>query len=220
MLTSSLIDHNIPRLTPEDSIFKGLQMVSDFKLTHLPVVSDSKFLGLISEEDLRDAEDSKGTIEYMSKSYISSSVQPDIHFLHAVGIFIQHDANIVAVVKEGDLYQGVITSYRLLKALGNFTGASETGGIVVIEMERSQYSISEISRMVEENNCTILHLNTTTDPETGMLSVTLHLSRNEINPIINTFERYDFNVVYYLGHGEEKDEIRTNYKHLMNYLDL
>jgi hypothetical protein len=58
------------------------------------------------------------------------------------------------------------------------------------------------------------------DPETGMLSVTLHLSKNEISPVISTFERYDFNVTYYLGRGGEEDEIRSNYKHLMNYLDL
>lgn len=220
MLTSSLIDHNIPRLKPDDSISKALQLVNDFKLTHLPVVADSKFLGLISEEDLSDAEDSGGTIEFMSRSFIRESVRSDVHFLNAVGLSIQHDANVVAVVKEGDYFEGVISSKLLLKALGNFTGAGETGGIVVLEMEKSQFSISAISRMVEENDCTIHHMNTTLDPETGMLSVTLHLSNNEISPVISTFERYDFNVSYYLGRGKEADDIRSNYKHLMNYLDL
>jgi CBS domain-containing protein len=220
MLTSSLIDHNIPRLRPDDSVSKALQLISDFKLTHLPVVSDSKFLGLISEEDLSDAEDSGGTVEFLSKSFLAASVRADVHFLNAVSISIHNDSNVVAVVKDDDHFEGVISSRLLLKALGNFTGASETGGIVVLEMERSQFSISEISRMVEENDCTILHMNTTTDPETGMLSVTLHLSKNEINAVISSFERYDFNVAYYLGRGDEADDIRSNYKHLMNYLDL
>lgn len=220
MLTSSLIDHNIPRLKLDDSIPKALQLVNDFKLTHLPVVTDSKFLGLISEEDLRDAEDSGGTIEFMSRFFIKASVKSDVHFLNAVGVSIQHDANVVAVVKEEDHFEGVISSKLLLKALGNFAGAGETGGIVVLEMERSQFSISAISRMVEENDCTVLHMNTTMDPETGMLSVTLHLSKNDISPVISTFERYDFNVAYYLGRGGKEDEIRSNYKHLMNYLDL
>lgn len=220
MLTSSLIDHNIPRLRPEDFVSKALQLISDFKLTHLPVVSDSKFLGLISEEDLRDAEDSGGTVEFLSKSFQTASVRADVHFLNAVSISIHNDSNVVAVVKDDDHFEGVISSRLLLKALGNFTGASETGGIVVLQMERSQFSISEISRMVEENDCTILHMNTTAEPGTGMLSVTLHLSKSEINAVISSFERYDYNVAYYLGRGDEADEIRSNYKHLMNYLDL
>ncbi len=54
MLTANLINNNIPRLKPQDTVAKALQLIADFKVTHLPVVSDGKFLGLISEEALLD----------------------------------------------------------------------------------------------------------------------------------------------------------------------
>jgi predicted transcriptional regulator len=44
MLTANLINNNIPRLQPQDTVSKALQLISDFKVTHLPVVSENKFL--------------------------------------------------------------------------------------------------------------------------------------------------------------------------------
>ena len=62
----------------------------------------------------------------------------------------------------------MITASDLLKTMGNFAGADEIGGLIVLEMERTHFAISEISRIVESNDCTILHLNTTTNPVNGL----------------------------------------------------
>ncbi|HMD00782.1 MAG TPA: hypothetical protein VKH37_11545, partial [Ferruginibacter sp.] len=116
--------------------------------------------------------------------------------------------------------EGVITTNELLKALGNFSGTEEIGGIIVLEMERSQFAISEIGRLVESNDATILHLNTTIHPDTGMFTVTLHISKKEISAIVATFERYDYDLIYYFGNEQFENEIHSNYRHLMNYLDI
>jgi len=220
MLTANLINKNIPRLQPQDSVSKALQLVSDFKVTHLPVVSENKFLGLISEEDLLDAEDQKTTIEFLQEHFIQASVHDHVHFLVAVNISIQFDTNVVPVVNQANDFGGVITTSDLLKALGNFSGANEIGGIIVLEMERSQFAISEISRIVESNDCTILHLNTTVHPETGMLTVTIHLNKREIATVVATFERYDYHVNFQFGIEGFENEIDNNYRHFMHYLDI
>ncbi|MEO7444020.1 MAG: CBS domain-containing protein [Ferruginibacter sp.] len=220
MLTADLINKNIPRLQLQDSISKALQLTNDFRLSHLPVVSEGKFLGLISEEDLMDAEDEKKPVEILQNNFLQSSVAGHVHFLNAVSIIIQADANIVAVVNADISYAGVITSRDLLNILGNFAGANEIGGLIVLEMERTQFAISEISRIVESNDSTILHLNTTVDDATGLLTVTLHISKREVAAIISSFERYDYHVLYYLGNEKFENEIDTNFRHLMNYLDV
>ena len=114
----------------------------------------------------------------------------------------------------------MITSSDLLKSLGNFAGANEIGGIIVLEMERSQFAISEISRIVESNDCTILHLNSTVDASNGLLTVTLHINKREISTVVATFERYDYQVLYQFGIENFENEIDNNYRHLMNYLDI
>ena len=220
MLTIELINNNIPRLKLQDTVSKALQLINDFRITHLPVVAEDKYLGLISEDDLLDAEDEKLTMEVMQEHFVYAAVHDNEHFLTAVNCCNQFDTTVVPVINEEKEVQGVITTPDLLKALGNFAGTNEIGGIIVLEMERSQFAISEISRIVESNDATILHLNTTVHPETGMLTVTIHLNKKEIASIVATFERYDYDVIYYFGNENFENEIHSNYRHLMNYLDI
>ncbi len=220
MLTGTLINTAIPRLQLQDSVAKALQLLSDYRMTHLPVVAEEKFLGLISEEDLLDATDDQKTIELLQNNFLKTFVKHNVHFLQAVNVFLQSDSNIVPVINEEENFLGVITSYGLLDELGNFAGADELGGLIVVEMERQQFAISEISRIVESNDAHILHLNTTVHPQTGMLTVTLHISKREIASIIASFERYDYRVVYSLGTERFENEIDNNYRQLMHYLNI
>lgn len=220
MLTAELINENIPRLQLQDSIVKALQLINDYRVTHLPVVADNKYLGLISEDDLLDIDSQKGTIEFLQANFIVVSVRENEHFLNAVKCSNKFETTIVPVTNEENELVGVITVTDLLKALGDFSGANEIGGIIVMEMERSQFAISEISRIVESNDSTILHLNTTVQPDTGLLTVSLHLNKKEIAAIVSAFERYDYDIIYYFGDEKFENEIHSNYRHLMSYLDI
>lgn len=220
MLTIELINNNIPRLQLKDSVSKALRLISDFRVTHLPVIKDDKFLGLIGEDDLLDQDEPKMPMELMQEFFIRAAVRDNEHFLNAVTCSNQFDTTVVPVINEENDLMGVITTNDLLKTLGNFAGTNEIGGIIVLEMERSQFTISEISRIVESNDATILHLNTTVHAETGMLTVTLHINKKEIAAVVATFERYEYDVIYYFGNENFENEIHSNYRHLMNYLDL
>ena len=221
MLTTELINNNIPRLQLQDGIAKALQLITDYRVTHLPVVSpDGKYLGLLSEDDLMDIEEEKGSIQYFEDGLLNAFVKENEHFLSAVNCSNKYETSVVPVINEEKELVGVITVTDLLKALGNFSGANEIGGIIVMEMERSQFAISEISRLVESNDAHILHLNTTVQPETGLLTVTLHLNKKEISAIVATFERYEYDVIYFFGDEQFENEIHSNYRHLMNYLDI
>ena len=220
MLTAELINNNIPRLQLQDTVSKALRLINDYRVTHLPVVAADKFLGLISEDDLLDADDEKLTIEVLQGNFNPASVKENVHFLNAVNYSTQFETSIVPIVNVNNELAGIITLVDLLKTLGNFSGANEIGGIIVMEMERSQFAISEISRIVESNDATILHLNTTVHPDTGLLTVTLHLNKKETTAIIAAFERYEYDVIYNFSDEKFEDNIDTNYRHLMNYLDI
>jgi acetoin utilization protein AcuB len=220
MLTAELINNNIPRLQLQDSVSKALQLINDYRVTHLPVVAEEKYLGMISEDDLLDVEEEKGTIEFLQENFVHAFVKENEHFLNAVKCSNKFETTVVPVINEEKELVGVITVTDLLKALGDFSGANEIGGIIIIEMERSQFAISEISRIVESNDATILHLNTTIQPDTGLLTVSLHLNKKEIAAIVSAFERYEYDIIYYFGDEKFENEIHSNYRHLMSYLDI
>lgn len=220
MLAIELNNNLIPRLQLEDSVGKALQLVNDFKVSHLPVVSEAKFLGLISEDDLLDASNNKMYIQLLQDEFLDVSIKENEHFLQAVNLSNLYQTSVVPVVNSEKEFLGSISGQSLLRTLGNFSGAQEIGGIIVLEMERNQFAISEISRIVESNEATVLHLNTTIQPETGLLIVTLNINKRELSMVVAAFERYEYNVVYYFGEEKFENEIHSNYRHLMNYLDI
>ena len=220
MLAAELNNNNIPQLQLQDTIAKALQLVSDFKVSHLPVVSEEKFLGLISEEDLMDAHNKNMSIEFLQRDFILASINENDHFLQAVNISNQYQTNVVPVTNFENELIGTITRQTLLRTLGSFSGAQDIGGIIVLEMEQNQFTISDISRIVESNGATILHLNTTIQPETGLLRVTIHINKKELSAVVAAFERYEYYVIYYFSEEKFEKEIHSNYRHLMNYLDI
>ncbi len=220
MLTSELIDQNIPRLQLHDTIGKAKQLINDFKLTHLPVISEKKYLGLISEDDLLDFDDDKAIIENINEHIQLIYVPDDVHFLNAIGFCNQYESNIVPVLDKEAVFIGVITATELLKMLGEFSGANEIGGIIVLETERIHFSLSEISRIVESNDCTILHLNTMTNVSNGALQITLHLNKREIAAVAATFQRFEYHIVHQFGFDKFEDRSDTNFRNLMNYLEI
>jgi len=220
MLALELNNNDIPQLQLQDTVAKALQLFSDFKVSHLPVVAEEKFVGLISEEDLLDANNKNMLIELLQKDFVLASINENDHFLQAVNISNQYQTNIVPVINFEKELVGTISGQTLLRTLGYFSGSQEIGGIIVLEMERNQFTISEISRIVESNEATVLHLNTTLQPETGLLRVTIHINKKELSAIIAAFERYEYDVIYYFGEEKFENDIQSNYRHLMNYLDI
>ena len=203
MLAHELTNNNLPQLQLSDTVSRALQLMSDFKITHLPVVSEEKYLGLISEDDLLDEENKKIPIEFFQNDFISASVNFNDHFLRAVYVSNHYQTNVIPVVNEANELMGTIPVQALLFALGNFSGSNETGAVIELEMERSRFAISEISRIVESDGAVILHLN-----------------KKEISTVIAAFERYEYTVTYYSGEELFENEIDNNYRHLMNYLDI
>ena len=220
MLNNELINHAIPQLQLQDSISRALQLIQEYRLTHLPVVSGNKYLGMIGEDDLFDAGQENSSIGILQDNFITMAVREEEHFLTSLNCCNLFETNIVPVINQKNELMGIITATDLLKALGSYSGSNEMGGIIVIEMDRSRFAISEISRIVESNDATILHLNTTFNAENSLLTVTLQLNKKEIATIVSSFERYEYTIVQYFGDEKFENEIHSNYRHLMSYLDI
>ncbi len=220
MLAQELVNNTLPQLQLSDPVSRALQLMHDYKATHLAVVSDEKYMGLISEDDLLDEEDKKIAIEFFQNDFIIVAVNANKHFLNAVSLSSYYHTNVIPVVNDANELLGTIGSQQLLDALGNFSGANETGAVIVLEMERIRFSISEISRIVESDGAVILHLNITNQPTSTLMQITIHLNKREISVIIAAFERYDYTVSYYSGEEHFENEIDVNYRNLMNYLDI
>lgn len=220
MLSADLISNSIPALQLHDTVSRALQQMDDADVVHLPIVADGRYIGMADEAELLDVENEKLLLEELDIQWPRPAVNYLEHFLNAVKIASEFKLTVVTVVKDGDEYAGIITKQQLLSTLSEYTAAAEHGGIILLEMEPRNFSLSEISRIIETNDAKILHLNTYTDKSTGQLLVSIKINRNDLQDILASLERYEYTVKQYFGDNHSGDEMRDNYEHLMNYLSI
>ena len=194
--------------------------MNDNHVTHLPIVEGDKYIGLISEEDLMQAENDNAELQTLQQSFANPSVKGDEHFLKAVQVAAENGLSVVPVLGDDNELIGTVVYNDLLKHASEFMSLNEPGGLIVLEMESNQYSFNEISKLVETNNAQITQLNTTNDAETGLMQVTLRINKPEVSDIVATFQRYEYNVKYFFGEELYTNELRSNYDNLMNYLKI
>ncbi|HEX6334411.1 MAG TPA: CBS domain-containing protein [Flavisolibacter sp.] len=218
MLTRELISNAIPYLHKEDKVLHALQLMNDYHVAHLPVVENNSYLGIVSEEQLLQSDDDT-TINQLQVTDGTTSVQGKDHFLKAIHTAVVNKLSIVPVVEEKQLL-GIVTYTDLLRNASEFMSLNEPGALLVLEIDGRNYSFSEINRIVESNDAQITQLNTFTEPESGVMFVTIRVNKMEVSDLLATFQRYEYNVKYYFGEELYENELRTNYDNLMNYLKI
>jgi len=220
MLTGELRSQNLPYLHLHDKVYQALQLMNDNQVAHLPVVDGEKYVGIISEDDLLLVDNDHADINALQQSFGNAAVKNSEHFLKAIQLAAENGLSIVPIIDEDNYLQGAVSYNDLLKHASEFMSLKEPGGLIVLEVDSNQYSFNEISKLVEANDAQITQLNTSNDPETGTMQVTIRVNRPEISDIVATFQRYEYNVKYFFGEELYNNELRSNYENLMNYLKI
>jgi CBS domain-containing protein len=203
-----------------DPVSQALDLMADFHVTHLPVVVEDKLAGLVSEDDLLNVEDDSIKLSQLQGSFSKTAAHADAFFFEAIQMVNEAALTVVPVIAGEGEYIGSIIATDLLKQLSKTGGVADNGGIIVLEMEKVSFSFSEISKLIETNDAQITQLNTYTDPQSGNFFITLRINKLEISDIIATFQRYEYQIKYYFGEELYENELRSNYDHLMNYLNI
>jgi len=219
MLTPQLIASHYPTVKLEDKVALVLQLMEDYDVLHLAVTKDDKYVGIISKDDLMDA-DAEGSLAPLEHQFIKALVREDDHFLTAVKLCVDHNLTLIPIITKENEVSAVLSNMDLLKAMARFTGTEEPGGLIVLEMEKRNFSFSDLGRLVETNDAYITQLNTFVEPDTNLILVTIKVNKFEISDIVATFQRYEYNVRYYFGEELYTNELKDNYDSLMHYLNI
>lgn len=203
----------------DDTAGKALQEMNDFHISQLPVVADEKYLGIIDEETLLDI-DEETLLEKLQTGFIKPFVRDTDFFLLAVKRARDMHLSIVPVINEQYELLGVITEDELFRQLALFAGIDEPGGIIILEMEKNDFSTGELNRLVESNDAYITQLNSFFDNTTKLLTVTFRVNKSEISDIIATLQRHEYIIRYYNGEELYQNELQNNLINLMNYLNI
>lgn len=219
MLVSQILNTGFPSLNIADKASFALQLMDDYDVLHLPVLSEDKFVGVVAKDDLLDAAEAD---THLSSPHLlqKRSVKTEEHFLSALKLVSQFDLSLLPVVNDQMELVGVVLAKELIKAVSLFLGIEEKGAVIVLETDKRNYSFGELSRLVETNDAYITQLNTYTESSSGLVVITIKINKIEVSDIVATFQRYDYVVRYFFGEEQYANELQENYQHLISYLNM
>jgi acetoin utilization protein AcuB len=220
MIAKDLISDAVLPLKSSDTGLIAMHWFDEFRVSHLPVVGDSQLLGLISEEDIYAAGSFEEPIWNFQLQLQNLSILQSRHIYEVIKLFADYKLTTLPVVDEKGTYLGVITLADLLEKMAATTAVNNPGGILVLELNANDYSMVEISRIIEENDAKILSLYVTSPADSTRLELTLKLNRIDIQPVIQSFLRYDYTIKASFFESDYFDNLRDRYDLLMTYLNV
>ena len=196
-----------------DVTISELQKVfNQLTYSHVPIQKDGVFLGCLSETDIYcfDSNLKINDILYAIEEFF---VKSNSTWLNVLGEFASNDCNIMPVLGEKNNYLGY---YQLIDVISLFNKTpffSEAGGTIIVEKAYNDYSISEISQIIESNNIKLLGLFVSAQND-GMTQITVKIENSGLSAVFEALRRYGYNIIS----SHEDDEFLKTLKKRSNYL--
>lgn len=220
MIAKELISASVLPLKTSDTGLVAMHWFDEFRVTHLPVVGDSQLLGLISEDDIFTEGSFEEPIWNFQLKLQNVSILHTRHIYEAIKLFADYKLTTLPVVDEKGAYLGVITLADIVKNLASTVAVNNPGGILVLELNANDFSMVEISKIIEDNDAKILSFYITSPADSTRLELTMKLNRIDIQPIIQSFIRYDYTIKASFFESDYFENLRERYDLLMTYLNV
>jgi acetoin utilization protein AcuB len=194
MIARNLISESVPVLKTSDTGNNAIALMEMHRVSHLPIVNNEEFLGLISDTDIYDNNCIDDPLGNHNLSLVRPYVFENQHLFEVIDLVAKLNISIIPVLDNAKNYLGSITLFKLANAFARMISVEKAGGIIILEMTIHDYSSAEISQIVESNNAKILSLFISANEDTTGITVTIKTDVTDLASIIQTFERYDYKI--------------------------
>lgn len=220
MIARTIMSNIVPPLKTSDTGDKALIWMHEFGVNHLAIVNNQEYLGLITEDDILDLSEPMAAIGSHELGLQRPFVYEKAHLYEIIKLAVELRLTLIPVIDEHEHYQGVITLDNIIRCFADLSAITDSGGILILDLNKSDYSLAEISRIVESNGALILSAHVFTQPNSSKIEVILKLNVGDLGPIIATFERFEYTISAFFQEKEYFDQIKDRFDSLMNYLNI
>ncbi len=196
MLATELIDPMIPALKSSDLVGQALDWMQEHRIGQLVLTDQGEYRGVVTEEMLMDIPDDTQPLSDVMRLFEQIYVFEDQHLYEILSLIIQHRMDVVAVLSEGREFIGTVSASELIRQFARELGVQEAGAILILNLSERDYSLTEISRLVESNNVKIIssYFSSAAYGMPDRSRLTLKLNRRNISTVISTLERFGYQI--------------------------
>ena len=210
---TNYITNEYKAIDSQETIAAAQAFLDELTFSHFPVVEEQIYIGSIATEDIGTFNSDKKIIDYRY-SFDKFFVRTNMVWLDVLEVFAQNHTNLVPVLNEENKYVGYYEISDIIGVFNDTPFIKEPGGIIVVKKELVDYSLSQITQIVESNNGKLLGL-FISEADPLCVEVTLKISLGPMNEIIQTFRRYNYEII---SEHQEDNYIKT-LKERSDYLD-
>ncbi|RYY35875.1 MAG: CBS domain-containing protein [Sphingobacteriaceae bacterium] len=219
MLAIEMVADTIPPVHTSDTIQKVMDRMTEFKVSHLPIVNEEQFLGLIAEDDLIEEPDYNTEVGALALSLVNPYVLEEQHIYDVIRLFYEQRLSIVPVLDNKGRYLGMVSINTMNEYFAELTSVATPGGIIILEISNRNNSLAHMAQIVESDNAQILSSYVRNFPDSTRMEVTLKVNKQDISSIAATFARYNYDIKATFNHNN-RDNSMDRYDSLMNYLNV
>jgi Mg/Co/Ni transporter MgtE len=207
------INNDFRAMDSQETILAAQDFFMDVSFSHFPVLEDGIYIGSIVAEDLEtfDTDKKISNYKYTLEPFF---VRSNMNWLDVLEVFGKNHTDIVPVLDENNLYLGYYELTDSMRFFNETPFIKESGGIIIVKKALVDYSMSQVSQIVESNNGKLLGL-FVSNSDNDTIEITIKVTLGVMNDIIQTFRRYNYEII-----SEHNDDNYINtLKERSDYLD-
>lgn len=221
MIAQELINHMIPPLKLTDDAHKAMLWMEELRANQLPVVDKGNFLGLISEDIILDVNDVDKLVSELQLLGAQCVVNEGAHFYDVIKMASDFEVEMVGVLNGEGEYVGVITIQDTISSFAQTAAVQLPGGIIVLSINQMDYSLSEISRLIEEENAKILSCIVKEDAhDPSKIRLTLKINKIDLSHITATLERFEYRIIARFQESKILEDEKEKVDMILKYLNI
>jgi Mg/Co/Ni transporter MgtE len=207
------ITNDYKAIETQETIGAVQDFFDDLTFSHFPIIEEGIFIGSIAADDIETFDSDKKVTDYRY-TLEHFFARTNMIWLDVLGVFAKNHTNLVPILDENNKYIGYYEIEDVIKFFHETTFLKEQGAIIIISKNSIDYSMSQIAQIVESNNGKLLGL-FISNSDINTIEVTLKISVGSLNEIIQTFRRYNYDIIS--EHNE--DNYINSLKERSDYLD-
>ncbi len=221
MIAIDLISEIVPAINKDDKATEALNWMDVFKVSHLPIVNEKEYIGLISDADIFDMNKPENPVMNHPLSLQKPFVNEQQHIYEIIDLVSKLKLSVVPVLDNNENYIGLIRVIDLAQEFSHLMSAENPGGTIILDVKNYDYSLSEIAQIIESNDAKILSLYVRSIKDAEKLEITIKTNRTDLSAIIQTFERYSYNIRAVYANTKEVDSLlQSRISSFFKYLDV
>ena len=217
MNITEYILNDFTSLTLQSTVKEALHLFKTYPITHIPITENDIYIGCISQSDILTIDNEDELLKEQQSFLEHFQVNSEESIIELLTIFANNDTNILpAIIKQE--YIGYFELNDILDDFSQSPFLNSDGFILVVQKNNKEYSMSEVTQIVESNNGTLLGCYLSNNL-VDKVEVTLKISSQKINEIIQSFRRYNYTIITEHQDDFYLEELKSRSDYLQKFLN-